>query len=164
MFRRKFVEKCFEFLKGQNDRSHWCKWTFRETRNRGLIEREPANQVIAAIRTPERASRFERLGVQVRTADYSRPETLSTSLRGVKRILLISAADVSERFNLHKAVIDAAKKEGELLAKSQDRVADHYIKAQKAKGVTVKPTPIAVAAAPAAAPASAPAPKVEAKK
>ena len=30
--------------------------------------------------------------------------------------------------------------------------------------MTVKPTPIAVAAAPAAAPASAPAPKVEAKK
>ena len=59
---------------------------------------------------------------------------------------------------------DAAKKESELLAKSQDRVADHYIKAQKAKGVTVKPTPIAVAAAPAPATAPAPAPKVEAKK
>ena len=49
---------------------------------------------------------------------------------------------------------DAAKKEGELLAKSQDRVADYYIKAQKAKGVTVKPTTIAAAApAPAAKPA-----------
>jgi len=59
---------------------------------------------------------------------------------------------------------EAAKIEGELLAKSQDRVADRYIKAQKAKGVTVKPTPIAVAAAPAPATAPAPAPKVEAKK
>ena len=59
---------------------------------------------------------------------------------------------------------EAAKKDGELLTKSQDRVADHYIKAQKAKGVTVKPTPIAVAAAPAPAPAASPAPKVEAKK
>ncbi len=48
---------------------------------------------------------------------------------------------------------EAAKKEGELLAKSQDRVADRYIKAQKAKGITVKPTPIVAAAAPAAAPA-----------
>ena len=46
---------------------------------------------------------------------------------------------------------DAAKKDGELLTKSQDRVADSYIKAQKAKGVTVKPTQIAVAAAPAPA-------------
>lgn len=78
----------------------------------GLVERMPANQVIAAVRTPEKASGFEKLGVQVRKGDYTRPETLSTSLRGVKRVLLISAADVSERFNLHKAVIDAAKQEG----------------------------------------------------
>ena len=42
---------------------------------------------------------------------------------------------------------EAAKKEAELLAKSQDRVADVYIKSQKAKGVTVKPTPIAATAA-----------------
>ncbi len=45
---------------------------------------------------------------------------------------------------------DAAKKEAEQLGKSQDRVAARYIKEQKAKGVTVKPTAIA-AAAPAAA-------------
>lgn len=53
---------------------------------------------------------------------------------------------------------DAAKKEAELLSKAQDRVAARYIKEQKAKGVTVKPTPIAPPAAPAAtgaAPASA---------
>jgi hypothetical protein len=56
---------------------------------------------------------------------------------------------------------EAAKKEGEQLAKAQDRVADRYIKAQKAKGITVKPTPIAAAAAPAAAP---PAAKTPAKK
>lgn len=45
---------------------------------------------------------------------------------------------------------EAAKKEGEALTKSQDRVADRYIKEQKAKGVTVKPTPIASATPPAA--------------
>ena len=49
---------------------------------------------------------------------------------------------------------EAAKKEAELLAKSQDRVADRYIKAQKAKGVVVKPTPIATAAPAAPAPAA----------
>jgi hypothetical protein len=58
---------------------------------------------------------------------------------------------------------DAAKKENELLAKSQDRVADRYIKAQKAKGITVKPTPI-VAAATATKPAATPAPAAPAKK
>ena len=50
---------------------------------------------------------------------------------------------------------EAAKKDAELLAKSQDRVADRYIKAQKAKGITVKPTPIAAAAPAAPAPAAA---------
>ena len=47
---------------------------------------------------------------------------------------------------------EAAKKEAAQLTKAMDRVADSYIKAQKAKGVTVKPTAIAAApAAPAAA-------------
>ncbi len=58
---------------------------------------------------------------------------------------------------------EAAKKDGEMLGKSQDRVADRYIKEQKAKGVVVKPTPIAVAAAPTPAPAAAPAPAVAAQ-
>jgi hypothetical protein len=40
--------------------------------------------------------------------------------------------------------------EGELLGKAQDRVAEKYIKDQKAKGVIVKPTPIAPPAPPAA--------------
>ena len=54
---------------------------------------------------------------------------------------------------------EAAKKDAELLAKSQDRVADRYIKAQKAKGITVKPTPIAAALASPAPAAAAPAKK-----
>jgi hypothetical protein len=45
---------------------------------------------------------------------------------------------------------DAAKKDNELLSKAQDRVAARYIKEQKAKGITVTPTPIAPPAAPAA--------------
>ena len=45
----------------------------------------------------------------------------------------------------------AAKLEGEQLTKAQDGVAQRYIKEQKAKGVTVKPTPIAAAPAPAPA-------------
>ncbi len=54
---------------------------------------------------------------------------------------------------------EAAKKEAELLARAMDRVADGYIKAQKAKGITVKPTPIAAPAAPAPTAAAAPAKK-----
>ena len=38
---------------------------------------------------------------------------------------------------------ETAKTEAEQLAKAQDRVAEAYIKEQKAKGIIVKPTPIA---------------------
>lgn len=58
----------------------------------------------------------------------------------------------------------AAKTEAEQLAKAMDRVADGYIKAQKAKGVTVKPTPIVAPAAPAPAAATAAAAPAAAKK
>jgi NAD(P)H dehydrogenase (quinone) len=78
----------------------------------GLVERVPANQIIAAVRSPEKASHFASLGVQVRAADYTRPETIGTAFHGAKRVLLISAAEVSQRFRLHKAVIDAAKEAG----------------------------------------------------
>lgn len=60
---------------------------------------------------------------------------------------------------------EAAKVQAEQLSKAQDRVAERYIAAQKAKGIAVKPTPIAPPAPPApvaAAPAPAPAP--DAKK
>ena len=46
---------------------------------------------------------------------------------------------------------EVAKKEAALLAKSQDLVANRYIQEQKAKGITVKPTPIAAPPAPVAA-------------
>ena len=65
---------------------------------------------------------------------------------------------------------DTAKKDAADMGKAQDRIADRYVKAQKAKGVIVKPTPIVVggpanAAAPqpavgaAATPATAAAPQ-----
>jgi NAD(P)H dehydrogenase (quinone) len=78
----------------------------------GLIERLPANQVIGAVRSPAKASSFRPLGVQLREADYTRPETLSTALHGAKKVLLISASQVDQRFKGHKAVIDAAKEAG----------------------------------------------------
>ena len=55
------------------------------------------------------------------------------------------------------AAAEKAKVEAELLGKAQDRVAEKYIKEQKAKGVIVKPTPIAPPAPPAAAVPAAPA-------
>jgi len=49
------------------------------------------------------------------------------------------------------AAAEKAKADAEQLGTAQDRVAEAYIKGQKAKGVIVKPTPIAPPAPPAAA-------------
>ncbi len=49
-----------------------------------------------------------------------------------------------------------AKLEAEQLANAQNRVAEAFIRQQKAKGITVKPTPIAPPAPPAAAVPAAP--------
>lgn len=54
------------------------------------------------------------------------------------------------------AAAEKAKLDAEQLGKVQDRVAEKYIKEQKAKGIIVKPTPIPPPAPPAAAPAAAP--------
>jgi len=50
--------------------------------------------------------------VQVREADYTRPETLRTAFHGVRRVLLISTSEVGQRFKKHRTVIDAAKEAG----------------------------------------------------
>ena len=50
-------------------------------------------------------------------ADYSKPETLTTAFKGVKKLLLISSSEVGQRTVQHKNVIDAAKTAGvELIA------------------------------------------------
>ncbi|HQU78315.1 MAG TPA: hypothetical protein PLU47_02475 [Azonexus sp.] len=51
---------------------------------------------------------------------------------------------------------ETAKLEAEQLANAQNRVAEAFIRQQKAKGITVKPTPIVPPPAPAAAAPAAP--------
>ena len=77
-----------------------------------LIKRTGAENIIAAVRTPAKASTLVERGVQVREADYSRPETLATAFQGASRLLLISANDLGKRVKQHRAVIDAAKAAG----------------------------------------------------
>jgi NAD(P)H dehydrogenase (quinone) len=44
---------------------------------KGLLENTPADQIVAAVRNPEKAHVLHALGIQVREADYDRPETLA---------------------------------------------------------------------------------------
>lgn len=75
----------------------------------GLKEQLPADQIVAAVRSPEKAAD---LGVTVRKADYNEPETLPAALEGADKVLLISGNEVGSRVPQHQAVVEAAQKAG----------------------------------------------------
>lgn len=109
-----------------------------------LKQRVPASGVVAAVRSPEKA---EGLGVEIREADYDRPETLRSAFRGATKVLLISGTDFGNRVQQHAAVVDAAKEAGaslvytsapradttEALLAGEHKATEDYI---KASGVT----------------------------
>jgi NAD(P)H dehydrogenase (quinone) len=71
-----------------------------------------AADVVAVVRTRGRAADLADRGVQVREADYSRPQTLGAALAGVERLLLVSSSDPGQRAAHHTNVIQAAKTAG----------------------------------------------------
>jgi NAD(P)H dehydrogenase (quinone) len=77
-----------------------------------LLKRVQGAQVIAAVRRPEKAKDLTALGVQVREADYSRPETLLSAFAGAEKMLLISSSEFGQLVTQHEAVVDAAKRVG----------------------------------------------------
>ncbi|MGE4554496.1 MAG: SDR family oxidoreductase [Desulfovibrionaceae bacterium] len=72
----------------------------------------PAGEIRALARTLDKARDLAAAGVQVRHADYDRPETLVPALEGVEKLLLISSSAVGRRAPQHQAVIQAAKTAG----------------------------------------------------
>lgn len=72
----------------------------------------PATQLVALVRTPEKAAALAAQGVQVRHADYHQPATLNAALQGVEKLLLISSSDFNDRVGQHRHVIEAARTAG----------------------------------------------------
>jgi NAD(P)H dehydrogenase (quinone) len=77
-----------------------------------LLKTVPAAQIVAAVRSPEKAADLAALGVHVRQADYAQPATLEAAFQGVDKLLLISSSEVGQRATQHAAVIAAAQKAG----------------------------------------------------
>ncbi|MFB7450472.1 SDR family oxidoreductase [Streptomyces sp. NPDC056194] len=77
-----------------------------------LLETVPAESVAAVVRDKEKAADLAERGVELRIADYSRPETLADAFEAGDRVLLISGSEVGQRVAQHGAVIDAAKAAG----------------------------------------------------
>lgn len=77
-----------------------------------LLETLPASEIVAAVRDPAKARDLAERGVEVRQADYNRPETLPRALEGADKLLLISSSEIGNRVPQHRAVIEAAKAAG----------------------------------------------------
>lgn len=74
-----------------------------------LKERTNAENLVALVRTPEKAAE---LGIEARAFDYSKPENLAESLKGIDTLFLISGSEIGQREAQHKNVINAAKEAG----------------------------------------------------
>lgn len=68
--------------------------------------------IIATTRTPERLADYAPKGVEVRAADYTKPEGLAKAFSGATRMLLISTQEVGTRLASQLAALEAAKKAG----------------------------------------------------
>lgn len=81
-----------------------------------LNERHVApGDIIVTTRRPEQLSRYSARGVEVRQADFDKPEGLAGAFAGARRMLIIPTADVDRhgrRVRQHEAAVDAAKAAG----------------------------------------------------
>ncbi|MFC8275073.1 NAD(P)H-binding protein [Streptomyces sp. NPDC057271] len=77
-----------------------------------LLAQAPAESVVAVVRDEAKAADLAERGIELRIADYGRPETLAGAFRPGDRVLLISGSEVGQRVAQHAAVIDAAKAAG----------------------------------------------------
>ena len=77
-----------------------------------LLTTVPASDVIAVVRQPESVKDLAAKGVQVRQADYGKPESLLAAFQGVDKLLLISSNELGQRAVQHQNAIDAAKAAG----------------------------------------------------
>jgi NAD(P)H dehydrogenase (quinone) len=82
----------------------------------------PASAVVAVVRTRGKAADLAARGVQVREADYVRPQALGAALAGMDRLLLVSSSEPGQRVAHHTNVIEAAKTAG---VARMDRVHEH---------------------------------------
>ncbi|WP_338896587.1 SDR family oxidoreductase [Streptomyces sp. TG1A-60] len=79
----------------------------------GLLEKVPAEQITAVVRSAEKAAGFAARGVKIAVADYSAPETFDGVFAAGDKVLLISGSEVDKgRVAQHQVVIDAAKAAG----------------------------------------------------
>ena len=79
-----------------------------------LLKEVPAKNIIATVRDLKKGEKLKEKGIEIRVADYSKPETLKEAFKGVDKLLFISSipGQAVPRDIQHKNVVDAAKESG----------------------------------------------------
>jgi len=75
-----------------------------------LLKFIPAGEIVATARNPQKAAGLAARGIEVRQADYDRPETLANAFKGANKLLLIPVPEAGRRLAQHRAIIDAVGK------------------------------------------------------
>ncbi len=69
--------------------------------------------IVASVRDPGKAADLASQGVDVRTGDFARPDTLRIAFKGADQVLIVSADKLGEEaLRMHRAAIDAAREAG----------------------------------------------------
>ena len=87
---------------------HYGRLVIEELLKRGV----PAGDIVAAVRDPHKAAGLAERGVQVREADYDRPETLVPAFTGAGKLLLIPSPVFGQRYPQMQRAITAAAEAG----------------------------------------------------
>ncbi len=76
-----------------------------------LLKEIPAKNIIATVRDAKKGEKLKEKGIEIRIADYSKPETLKEAFKGVDKLLFISGipGQAIPRDVQHKNVIESAK-------------------------------------------------------
>ena len=77
-----------------------------------LLEKCPAQDIVALSRSTDKLSHFAQKGVEIRQADFDRADGLEDSMAGGEKLLLISTTMVGQRPRQHGNAINAAKAAG----------------------------------------------------
>ncbi|MGW0496854.1 SDR family oxidoreductase [Streptomyces sp. NPDC003007] len=78
-----------------------------------LLEKVPAEQITAVVRTAEKAADLAARGVRIAVADYNTPASFDGLFAAGDKVLLISGNEFDKgRVQQHRVVIDAAKAAG----------------------------------------------------
>ncbi|WP_217608879.1 NAD(P)H-binding protein, partial [Bacillus sp. GbtcB15] len=76
-----------------------------------LLTSIPASELAVSVRDPEKAEGLRARGIEVRKGDFNHPETLNDAIKGIERLLIISAdGDNDTRIRQHTNAVQAAER------------------------------------------------------